>query len=179
VAEPAACRLRTTRHRESGMDKFWKIIEWILEKLKVAGAACLTGMTFLTCIDVVGRFFRHPVLGSVELTGFMATLSVAMALPYTHQVKGHIGVEILVRLFSERTQIIIDLCAGILSLLLFAIITWRMTIYARTIQESGEVSISLKLPEYFIMYAVAFCLLIFTLIILRDTLTTFKKLKTK
>jgi TRAP-type C4-dicarboxylate transport system permease small subunit len=161
------------------MNRFWKIVEWTLEKLKIGGAACLVGMSLLTCIDVVGRFFRHPILGSVELVGFMATLSVAMALPYTHQVKAHIGVEILVRLFSERIQILIDLCTNILSFLLFAIITWRMTVYARTIQASGERSINLKLPEYFIMYAVAFCLLIFALILLQDIGITFKKLKTK
>lgn len=161
------------------MDKFWKIVEWILEKLKVAGAACLVGMTLLTCIDVIGRFFRHPVLGSVELVTFMATLSVAMALPYTHQVKGHIGVEILVRLLSERTQAIMDLCTSVVSLLLFAIVTWQMIFYAHTIQQSGEVSISIKFPEYYIMYAVAFCLMIFTLIILQDIRTTLKKLKTK
>ena len=161
------------------MHAFEKIIGWISDKLKVAGALCLAGMTLLTCVDVVGRFFRHPIFGSVELVSFMATLAVAMALPYTHQVKGHIGVEILVRMFSDRTQAIIDLCTAILSLFLFAIITWRMTVYAHTIQDAGELSISLKFPEYLIIYAVAFCLLIFTLIIIQDIREIIGKLKTK
>jgi len=39
---------------------FWKTIDWIVEKLKIIGAACLVGMTFLTCADVVGRLFLHP-----------------------------------------------------------------------------------------------------------------------
>ena len=119
------------------MNKFWNIFEWTVDKLKVLGAVSLVGMAALTCVDVVGRFFGHPVFGSVELVGFMATLSVALALPYTHQVKGHIGVEILVRLFSDRTQTIIELCTSILSLGLFALITWRMAVYARTMQKSG------------------------------------------
>jgi len=79
---------------------FWKTIDWIVEKLKIVGAACLVGMTFLTCADVVGRLFLHPIFGSVEIVAFMATLSVAMALPYTHKIQGHVGVEILVRLLS-------------------------------------------------------------------------------
>jgi TRAP-type C4-dicarboxylate transport system permease small subunit len=157
----------------------WRIINWVIDKLKIVGAACLVGMTLLTCVDVVGRMLRHPIFGSVELVTFMATLSVAMALPYTHQVGGHIGVEILVRMFSERIQTIMDLCTGILSLILFAIVTWQMAVYAHTIHAAGELSISLKFPEYGIIYTVAFCLLIFTLIILRDVLGIVRKLRKK
>ena len=159
------------------MDFFWKIIQWILDKLKIIGAACLAGMMLLTCADVVGRSFGHPIFGSVEIVGFMATLSVVMAMPYTHQVQGHIGVEILVRLFSEKTQTIIDTCTGIISIILFAVVTWRMTVYANTMRESGEVSMNLELPEHLVIYVTAFCLLIFTLIILRDILNNIRRLK--
>ena len=79
---------------------------------------------------------------------WIATLAVVMAMPYTHQVQGHIGVEILVRLFSEKTQTIIDICTGSISLILFAIVTWRMTVYADTMKKSGEVSMNLELPEH-------------------------------
>ena len=159
------------------MERFWKITQWLLDKMKIIGAGCLIGMTLLTCVDVVGRAFGHPVFGSVELVGFMATLAVVMALPYTHQVQGHIGVEIVVRLLSEKTQTIIDICTGILSLSLFALVTWRMLVYARTMQESGEVSMNLELPEHLIIYVTAFCLLVFTLNILEDTIKNIRKLK--
>jgi len=149
-------------------EKFWQIIDRIMATMKIFGACCLVGMTVLTCADVVGRFFRRPIFGSVEIVGFMATLAVAMALPYTHQMKGHIGVEILVRRLAPRTQRIVDICTGLLSLALFGIVTWRMATYAHTIQESGEVSMNLELPEYMVIYIVAFCFAVFTLIILRE-----------
>jgi TRAP-type C4-dicarboxylate transport system permease small subunit len=159
------------------MTLFWKIIQWMLDKMKIIGAACLVGMTFLTCVDVVGRTFGHPVFGSVEIVGFMATLAVVMAMPYTHQVQGHIGVEILVRLFSEKTQTIIDICTGILSLILFAVVSWRMAVYANTMQASGEVSMNLELPEHAIISVTAFCVVVFTLIILKDIINNIGKLK--
>ena len=149
------------------MNLFWKIIQWMLNKMKIIGAACLVGMTFMTCVDVVGRALGHPIFGAVEIVGFMATLAVVMAMPYTHQVQGHIGVEILVRILPEKTQTIIDICTGILSLILFAVISWRMVVYAHTMQASGEVSMSLELPEHAIIYVTAFCLVVFTLIILK------------
>ena len=161
------------------MDAFWKTVERISNLLRTIGAACLVGMTFLTCADVIGRRFGHPIFGAVEIVGFMATLAVAMALPYTDKVKGHVGVEILVRLFPEKTQTMIDLCTRILSLGLFGLVTWRMLLYARTMQDSGEVSISLELPEYLIIYVTAFCFLIFTLFIVQDILQIIRKLTTK
>jgi len=51
--------------------------------------------------------------------------------------------------------------------------------YANTMKESGEVSMNLELPEYGIIYVTAFCLLIFTLIILKDILNNIRKLKSK
>ena len=159
------------------MTSFWNMIQWILDKMKIIGAACLVGMMLLTCADVVGRAFGHPIFGSVEIVGFMATLAVGMAMPYTHQVQGHIGVEILVRLLSEKTQTIIDIGTGFISLALFAVVTWRMTIYANTMKASGEVSMNLELPEHLIIYVTSFCLLVFTLIILRDIVHNIRKLK--
>jgi TRAP-type C4-dicarboxylate transport system permease small subunit len=86
-------------------------------------------------------------------------------------------VELVVRLLSEKTQTIIDICTGLLSLVLFALVTWRMLIYARTMRESGEVSMNLELPEHLIIYVTAFCLLVFTLNILQDTINNIRKLK--
>ena len=78
---------------------------------------------------------------------------------------------------TEKTQTIVDICTGIISFILFAVVTWRMTVYAKTMEESGEVSMNLELPEHLIIYVTAFCLLTFTLVILRDIIDNIRKLK--
>ena len=150
-----------------------------MAKLNVAGAFCLMVMMLLTCADVIGRIFRHPIFGSVEIVAFMATLTIAFALPYTHKLGGHIGVEILVRMLGEKTQKIIDICTGIVSLFLFLIITWRMMIYAGKMREAGEVSMNLRLPEHLVVYALSICLLITTLAILQEVIQNIKGLSRK
>jgi len=159
------------------MKFFWKSLQRASDGLRVVGLACLVGMMLLTCVDVIGRKFGHPVFGSVELVGFMATLAVAFALPYTHQVRAHIGVEVFVQVLSARTQTIIELCTHIVSLVLFAIVTWQMFLYANTIRDSGTVSMSLELPEHLVIYAVSVCFLIFSLVIVRDIVTNVQSLK--
>jgi len=155
------------------METIWKYLKTLRDSLKVLGAICLMGMTLLTCADVVGRYLGHP---SVELVGFMAILAVALALPYTHGMKGHIGVEILVNTLSEKKQAVFDLCTNIIALILFAVVTWRMARYAVTFRNSGEVSMNLEFPEHLIIYATAFCFLIFTLTIIEGIFNAIKLL---
>lgn len=159
------------------MKPFWKIVQFVSDALRIAGLACLVGMMLLTCVDVVGRKFGRPVFGSVELVGFMATMAVAFALPYTHQAKAHIGVEVLVQLLSEKTQIILELCTHLASLGLFAVVTWQMFVYADTMHKSGTVSMSLELPEHLIIYIVAVCFLIFSLVIVRNIVLNAQQLR--
>lgn len=161
------------------MRKLFDLIQWISDKLKILGAACLVGMTGLTCVDVVGRFFKHPVFGSVELVTFMGTLSVALALPYTHQERGHIGVEIFVRRFSRKTRLIIDICTGMAAFVFFALVTWRMFDYGLKMRESGEVSMNLGLPEYLIILVVAVCFVVFSLMIIKTIVDYFQELRGK
>jgi len=158
------------------MKMFWKALQLISDALRVMGLACLVGMMLLTCVDVVGRKFGHPIFGSVELVGFMATMAVAFALPYTHQVRAHIGVEVLVQLLSRKAQNIIELCTHLVSLGLFIVVTWQMFLYADTIHKSGTVSMSLELPEHLIIYIVAVCFLIFSLMIMKDIVENIQKL---
>lgn len=156
-----------------------KCVAGVRSCLKIAGAVALTGMMLLTCADVVGRYLGKPIFGSVELVGFLATLTAALALPYAHAMKSHIGVEILVQKLSPRMQTTIELCTNSVALVFFAIVSWRMYVYANTFRESGEVSMNLEFPEHIIIYLTAFCFLIFSLSILEDIVKSLKLLLEK
>ena len=159
----------------SALDRFSSL-------LKLIGGIALTCMMLLTVVDVIGRFFKQPIFGSVELVGFLATIVVATALPYTHKIDGHVGVEILVRLLSAKAQIWFDIVTRSLSLVLFSIITWQMFLYAQDIRHTGEVSMNLEFPIYYIVYLLAFALLVLSVTILEtilENITQLRKLKTK
>jgi TRAP-type C4-dicarboxylate transport system permease small subunit len=159
------------------MRTVWHTLDRLLNVLKVLGAICLVAMMALTCADVIGRYFNHPIFGSVEIVGFLSTLCIALALPYTHRVRGHIGVEILVHKLSDRMRWILDLFTGCMTLGLIGLIAWRMMIYANTMRNSGEVSMNLEFPEHVIIYVVAFCFLVFGLIVLQDMIHNFRFMK--
>lgn len=140
------------------------------------GGVFLVAMMALTCVDVTGRLFNHPVFGAYELVSFMAALVVVGALPDSHTEKRHIGVEIVVNKMSPRMQNIFELITDTLSLILFSIVTWRMFSYGMGIQESGEVSMNLKLPEYIVIYVVGFGFLTFCIAILKNIVNIVKEI---
>ncbi len=119
------------------MESFQKTLLLVSEKLKVVGAVFLFGMAILTCLDVIGRFFKYPIFGSVELVSFMGVLAIACSLPFVHAEEGHIGVELIVRKFSRKTRNIVKLCTETLSLILFSLVTWKMFEYSVKVKNSG------------------------------------------
>lgn len=159
------------------METISRILDTVFGLLKLIGAAALTCLMLLTVADVIGRYFKHPIFGSVEITGFLALITVAAALPFTYKTDGHIGVEILVRLFSKKTQLVIDLCTRFLSLVLFILITWQMVLYAGSIHASGEVSMNLNFPTYYIIYLLAAGLVLFCITILESFFSTLRQLR--
>ena len=136
--------------------------------MKNLGALCLAGMVTVTCVGVVGRMFNHPIFGTEEIVAILSTFVIAMTLPYAHKEGVHIGVELLVRLFSRKYQDRIKFSVDMLALVLFSTVTWRMFLYAGNVQRSGVVTMNLELPEYYVIYMVAFCFLVFSLMILSD-----------
>lgn len=152
------------------MNKIWRATDALSRVMKIGGAACLVIMSALTCVDVVGRFFKHPLFGSVELVGYMGVLAVAFSLPFTHATNGHIGVELLMRRLSSRTQQIMETITGLLGCVLFCLVAWRMGVHALHLKQSGEVSINLQLPEYLVVGVVALCGIVLAATILKGVI---------
>lgn len=161
------------------MQAFWKFVDLISGKMKLIAATLLIIMALLTCVDVVGRMFRHPIFGSIELMSFMGALAVAMVLAHAHTTKSHIGVEIFVMKLPRRARLVIDFITNLISLILFSLVTWKMAEYSLKVRESGEVSMNLELPEYMIISVVAFGFVIFVLNIIKGLLDTLGELRAK
>lgn len=148
------------------MDVISRLIEKLIGLVKFLGGIALVGMMVLTTVDVIFRYFGHPIFGAVEIVTFLATILLACAMPMTHAEKGHVGVDLVVRLLSRRGQAVNDTITGLLAFILFVLVCWQCTLYGQTMKRTGEVSMSLEFPNYLFVYVVAaafgvLCLVIF------------------
>jgi TRAP-type C4-dicarboxylate transport system permease small subunit len=148
------------------MKAFSKLVEKLTVYLKMFGAACLTGMMLLTCTDVIGRVFKHPILGTEEIVGLLAALAMSAAMPYTHAMHAHVGVDMIVKDLSPKAQAVIDSLTNIIAFILFLLMGWQSWLYALDLKHSGQVSMTLQLPSYYVVFFLSFCFFAFCAVIL-------------
>ena len=159
-------------HRGDQMKNIVHVVETIL---RWVGALALAAMLGLTCIDVIMRAVGRPVVGAVELVGYLATITIACALPHTHIMRGHASVDMLVRRLSPRLQGIVDLCTSLTCLGLFGVIAWQMFRYASTLMNSGEVSMTLELPTHVLVWVVGISFGALGLVVIPDISRSWRK----
>lgn len=123
----------------------------------VASVALLLIM-FLTCIDVAFRyFFSHPLPGTYDVVSLSGAILAAFALPYTMLQKGHVAVEILIQNLSPGKQRVIETATHLLGISLFLVLVWQSIILGNHMKRVGEVTPTLLVPFYPILYCMAVC----------------------
>ncbi len=159
------------------------ILEQISTRLSVwfyyiAGAAIVI-MMLMTTTDVVLRFFGCPIAGTYELVCFFASIAASFAIAHSFVTKGHVAVDLLVRLLPLRLQALVDSITNSLSLFLFGCITWQCWLYAGELKSNAEVSLTLQLPFYPFVYGVAVASGIASLVILVELIEKIQKVVQK
>lgn len=137
-------------------------------------AGCILGiMIFLTCANIFLRIVWKPISGTFELMGYFGAVITAFALGYTQIGQGHIGVDVIVLRFSERTRGILNGINSLICTVFFALVTWQIARYATTLWRTGEVTETLRIIYFPFTYAVALGCALLSLVFLTDFLRSF------
>lgn len=131
----------------------------------VSGLGVLV-MMGVTCADVVLRIFGRSLTGAVDLVTLAGAVSVACALPYTTAVKGHVAIEYFFHKLRRRGRVIVDSIARVVTMGMFVVVCIECVRYGQKLHEHHEVSMTLKLPVFWIPYVVAFAAAMVVLVIL-------------
>lgn len=135
--------------------------------LMVAGGVALLALTLLATANVGLRIIRAPVSGTYEIVSFLGAIVTAGALGYTQKRKDHIVVDILSDRFPAPVKRTLDGVSHAVTMVLFAIVSWRTFAWGRQLMQTGELSETLKIAYYpFVFVAsLGFAALALTLLI--------------
>ena len=157
----------------SVFDKFVKLFSSLLNLI---ASVSLMAMMLLTSIDVFMRyFFNSPMGGTYDLVGLMGAIIAAFAMPYTLLKGGHVAVDLLVRILSDKKRLAIESITHIGGIVLFLVVAWQCVVLAQDMKAAGEVTPTLLLPFYPIVYCMALCFFVLCLAILVDLFDIWKK----
>ena len=93
-------------------------------------------------------------------------IAAAFAMAHTSLQAGHVAVNFVVRLLSEKVQAVFEIVTGTMGFAFFTIICWQAVLYAGRARELGEVSMTLQLPYYPFIYGIAFSAFTVSLVLL-------------
>lgn len=107
----------------------------------------LIPMMLLTALDVITRTtFNKPIPGAVEMSSYMLVTVILLGLGYTHQVKVHPSVTLLVSRLPVRLQALVEIIATLICLGITSIVIWQGWVVA-TGDIGRIVSDVLRIPQ--------------------------------
>lgn len=128
---------------------FQKGLKWVETGLNVIGSLAIFMMMILVTTDVSSRyFFNNPITGQKEVTEMLMVLAVYLGMAYTQQMKGHIGMDMLVDKLPSRGRHLLRLITSLLSTGIMGLLggyTLQQTLRA---YEQGTASIFLLWPMW-------------------------------
>jgi len=127
----------------------------LVRSLGLVSGAGLMVMVLVTSLDVVLRALRIPFTGAYDIVKIAAVLTVIAALPYTTAIKGHVAIEFFFHKLGSRGRVCVDAIMRLLGMGLFSLLACGSVWYGNSLRESGEVSLTLGLPVFWVPYLLA------------------------
>jgi TRAP-type C4-dicarboxylate transport system permease small subunit len=133
-----------------------RVIGGFAQRLRFVSALAIMAMLFLSCADIVLRFFGAPIHGVYDMVSFLGAIAASFAIAQTSLENGHVAVSFVVNKLPKRLQAGVRSVVNLLGLGLFAAIAWQSFVYASDLRASGEISPTIHFPYYPIVYGIAF-----------------------
>mgnify|MGYP001163046170 CR=1 FL=1 len=134
---------------------YTKVAKALVLVLAVLAGLSILVMIVVTCVDVLGRKFGHPLTGAFDIVTVMGAVSMACALPYTTAVKGHVAVEYFFHKLNHRGRLIVDTVIRLAGVVMFAFLSWQCVQYGGRLREAGQVTMTLQMPVFWVPYVIA------------------------
>lgn len=130
----------------------------------IAGLA-LAGIMFLTVADVILREFKLPVVGTYEIVSLLGAIVIGFAVPQTSLERGHVLMDFLTEKLPIGGRKVFHFLTRILAIFTFLIIGWNLWGLGNDFYRTGQVSLTLQIPEYPVAYGIGICCFIECLVL--------------
>lgn len=134
--------------------------------LRFISALAIMAMLFVSCADIFLRFLGMPLYGVYDIVSFLGAIAVSFAIAQTSAENAHVAVSLLVSKFPERIRACNRAVVNFLLFVFFIAIAWQSYVYASDLRASGEISPTIQLPYYPIVYGIAFAAVAVCLVLL-------------
>jgi TRAP-type C4-dicarboxylate transport system permease small subunit len=123
--------------------------------MMIIAGVILIFMAGLTLLDVIMRYFGKPIVGTYELVSFLGLAAVAFSLPRSSLMGAHVYVDLVVDKLPTGSRKLFRVFTRFLVFLLFLIASWYFFHIGMDLIATKTVTMSLKVPFYPVVFALA------------------------
>jgi len=138
------------------------IIKKIFQITDKLASVCFFSVMALILANIIMRnVFRQPIMGTVEIVGLLIATGLGLALANCEMTNFNIAMDVVTEKLSRGAQKIIEIVSYVISLSFWAIVVWRIFVFANTSYINGRVTSTASIPVYpfiFILGFNMFCL---------------------
>lgn len=161
----------------SKLERYNRLLSGWFEWMGFAG---LLVVMLITCIDIIGsKVFLNPVFGAIDIVMLSQLVAISFAVAFSLLLGRHVRVEFFVARLPGRVQAVVDSIVFLLGLTLFILIIWRLCVYGYSLQTSGEVSATARIPLYPFAYGIALASVPVCLVFLLEFLKSLTRIGNK
>jgi TRAP-type C4-dicarboxylate transport system permease small subunit len=139
------------------MEGLRKAIVRIAMVMDVLGGVVLTFMMLITVVDVILRYVGRPITGTYELVYLGGAAVIAFAMPRTSWDGANVSVDFAVMALRGKTRKLIAALTRFLGIVFFAFLGWNLFRLGNTLLQKHEVSLTLHVPIYPVVYVLGVC----------------------
>ncbi|MCZ2105108.1 MAG: TRAP transporter small permease [Burkholderiales bacterium] len=141
--------LPTPHPKPADFGPYGRALLLVSEFVATLGGLAFVALVIMSLISIVGRkLFSVPVPGDMEVLMMVAAGASATFFAYCHLEGGDVKVDFFTAKAHPRTVLLLDAIASMLVGVFGAVIAWRSTVGAFSLQEAGETSAILGWPVW-------------------------------
>ena len=148
------------------MEGLRRSIVGLARVMDVVGGLVLTFMMLVTVMDVILRYLGAPITGTYELVYLGGALVIAFAMPRTSWDGANVTVDFVLQAVHGKARTVMAACTRVLGIVFFAFLGWNLFRLGNTLLQKQEVSLTLHVPIYPVVYALGVCAIVECLVLL-------------
>ena len=115
----------------------------------ITGGILYTIIMFMTTYHIIGRYgFNNPLLGLVEISGFLLTVGLFLGFAYVMEIGCHVSVGTIVDNMPKKVQLTLDIITHGISLAVAAAACYGTLKYGFYLVDAGMSTTVMDIPIY-------------------------------
>ena len=153
------------------------ILKKICSITDMLAGVCFFSLMVLVLANIVLRnVFKLPILGTVELVGLLTSTGLGLALSNCEMNSGNISMDVFTEKLPKKAQKVLDIVVYLLSLAFFAVVVWRVFVFAGTSFANGRVTSTASIPVFPFIFILGFNVLCLCLVLVYKLVLAFGEL---